>query len=251
MTDCTLEASFYHETPELLVTIDTDSWIESEFELNADLDAMLNEFREQLTDDPDSYPDIRRDYRDEPDEGAIMRAFPRYVYDRAMIAYNALPEDDRDREMTPKEPTGFYGEGEPIEVFTPNEENYLSRDLHFVYWADHNGAHVVLRGADAYNGYGHSTAYDALGYDGTECFDYARAQIACDTCDASWSDEPYGHGRDYGEGFGNLPGYRVTDASYDAREGDAGEKGTVVIDTGERHAFCPVCGNGKLIGVKY
>lgn len=236
MIDCTLEASFIRETPELLVSIPTDAWIENELQRNEALDIMLDEFRAANKDE---------------DEGLLMRAFPQYAHDVAMIAYMAMDEDERDQEITPRPPTGIYGEDEPLEVFTPNGETYLSDDVQFVYWTDHNGAHVVLRRADAYNGYGHATVYDVLGPDGTEPLDYARAQIVCDDCEASWSDEPWGHGRDYGEGFGNLPGYRTTDASYEASEGTHGVKGTLVIDTDERIAFCPVCGEGQLRAVHY
>lgn len=244
----------YHDVPELLVTIDTDSWIGAEFSVNAPLDRMLDDFREANS---------------ETDEGTIMEAFPRYVYDRRMIdwASETLYGVETDM-LEPKEPAGYYGEGEPLHIFTPNGETFLSIDVQFVMWGDEYGMHAVLRKADAYNGYGCATAYDVLGYDGTEPLDYASAIIACDggtdphpgqstldgtqwePCRAVWDHVPGHNGVDQGHGFGTLPGYRE-EGDYSAEIGTEGKRGTLVIDHDERHAFCPVCGSGKLVAFKY
>lgn len=255
MTDCTLEASFLHGDPELLVTIDTDSWLESELERNATLDALMDDFRAA---------------NEDMDEGARMRAFPQYVYDRAMIAYNALDDDERDQEMTPTPPTGFYGEGEPVQVSTPNHDNFLSIDVEFVLWADYTGSHVILRKADAYSGYGDATVYDALGDNGTEMLEYDRAVIACandgeppvnpeqqtidgspaiEPCRAVWDYLPGHNGVDQGHGYGNLPDWKRP-GDYPAEEGTEPKRGVLVIDTDERKAFCPVCGRSSLAASK-
>lgn len=249
MTDCTLKASFYHERPELLVEIDTDSWIENEFEVDEDLNYLLEQMR-----------------ANEParDEGEIMEHFPNYVFQENMLARLYFG----DEVWEPSRPTGFYGEGEPVHVFTPNNDNFLSTDVQFVLWVDENGSHAVLRKADAYNGYGCSTAYRVLGDDGTEPFDYAQAFIACDggedpnpgqlaldgskweRCRAVWDHIPGQNGVDQGHGFGNLPNWRGQ-GDYPAEVGTEGKRGVLVIDHDEHIAFCPVCGSGRLNAGKF
>lgn len=270
MTDCTLEASMYRDVPELLVTIDTDSWIETEFEIEPEYEKLLDEYREELIADPNARPEVRRDAWDKPEEGCVMETFPAWRYERARKLWDALSEEEREQQAIgaePAPPTGFYGEGEPVHVFTPNGETFLSIDLQFVLWEDENGSHVVLRKADAYNGYGESTAYRVLGDDGTEPLDYATAIIACDggsdpqpeqpaldgskwePCRAVWDHIPGSNGVDQGHGFGVLPGYR-TPGDYTAEVGSEPRKGVLVIDHDEKHAFCPYCGRGKLQAFK-
>jgi hypothetical protein len=242
----TVEAGIYGGDPEILVTIQTDAWLANETTPNPRLQSWLDTWREQRT---TTYTMGGRVYQEEPNEGELMAGFPAYVYQWERFAYDMQTDDEKSNRIEPREPTGFYGEGEPVHVFTPNNETLLSDDLEFVLWKDANGSHVIYRHADAYNGSGCATVADCDGCDGTELLDYARAQLGCDHCEASWDVEG-SHVIDYCDGYGSLPRYGDA-GDYPSAEGTTGVKGTLVIDSDERAAFCPVCGVGHLVADKF
>jgi len=121
-------------------------------------------------------------------------------------------------------PSGIYRDGEPLTVNTYNAADLLSQTLQYVFWTDHDGAHVLLQihgGADVRGGYTRPRYFDVTGDSDETCiFDNARATIACDNakCGAHWStDDGYRWYDDgtCGRGHVQLESYDKIEASDD------------------------------------
>jgi hypothetical protein len=83
---------------------------------------------------------------------------------------------------SPYEATGIYGDGEPIDVNTYNEENLLSQTLLFNYFELEKEGYVVLQvhgGCDVRGGYTDPQVFTTGRFDDTGFFNYKNATIYC------------------------------------------------------------------------
>jgi hypothetical protein len=77
---------------------------------------------------------------------------------------------------------GIYGDGDPVTVYTYNDQNCLDQDIQFVYFEDKHGDGYALlqshNGADARHGMSQARVFAV----NTELgiFEYTSARIACD-----------------------------------------------------------------------
>ncbi len=142
---------------------------------------------------------------------------------------------------------GIYGEGEPLTVNTYNGEDLLSQTLQYVYWADDDGAYVLLQihgGCDVRGGYTDPVAFDVADYNGISIFDNARASIFCEECGKRWeADDGYHWAPDgcYGQGYTNLEDYPATEEQLKYPERPEPCAGVVRVDD-EHNGYCPYCG---------
>lgn len=76
-------------------------------------------------------------------------------------------------------PTGIYGDGDPVQVSTCNEDSFLSRDISFVFARTDAGTFIIDTGVGYFLRTGSSaTVRDFLGHDDAEAFSYSQGGAA-------------------------------------------------------------------------
>lgn len=263
---------------ELWVSHHIYHWLKEAVSYAPEVDKALDELAAQMDEGRDEY--------DKPSWFEIYREFPEWYCKRIAIR-EAGEMDDEDRDgKTPEEyveangyisPTGMFGDGNGYqEIYTYNDDNCLSQDIHFIYFEHESfsGSYgedgialiMIHNGADARGGFTRPRAFwGGMEGDSPTLFDYHRFGIGCTNCSAIWDSEGGGewNGMDHSE-------HKVLDiGEYNAREGDiidasflnamtgvlvGDERPWIVIDEGDAQypsdpgvkVHCPHCGTGQL-----
>lgn len=141
------------------------------------------------------------------------------------------------------------GDGEPFTINTYNHDSLLSQVIQYHYWTEFRNndykTYIALQihgGCDVRGGYTKPRVFHVCG-EGTDIFDDAHADLACDNpnCSASWYTDDAYHWYPCNDTKPVL-----TENIVKAEDDDEGpRKGiTYISDDG---LFCPCCGTGKLI----
>lgn len=256
-------------TAELWVNHSVYHWLKEAVTYAPEVDKLLDELAAEMDEGHDEWskPSWFEIYREFPEWYAKRQAHERAEeeretrraggYDEAEIA--EVSDDDYY-----SKPGGIYGDGDWVEGYTYNEENCLSQDIHWIFFRleddnryDDGIALIMIHGgADARGGFTRPRAFYASEEgDSPTFFDWSRYGIACDNtdCRAMWSGNGgYEESAEWNDS--DYADHEVLALSeYDAREGDAGEPGVIVIDQPGEYpssegtkVFCPVCGTGTL-----
>lgn len=141
-----------YDNRELLVTLNTYQWLKERLHFEPRMDRIFQGFARRHPND--SWLELSRN-------------FPRWLGQRC-----------------PKlQVSGIYGDGEPVTIYTYNEDNCLDQDIQFTYFETRvdREAYVVLQshnGADARDGMSRAHVFSVL--EELAIFDYRRAYIVCD-----------------------------------------------------------------------
>ncbi|MFA5758528.1 MAG: hypothetical protein WC942_04040 [Clostridia bacterium] len=143
-TTCDIE--FYHNTYH---------WLKKRCEFSEELDTLFhNQFRDECdADENKSWPEL-------------MEEFPSWLANTEEYG----------------EPSGIYGEGDPLCVNTYNEQNSLDQTLQFVYFTNNAGSFIILQvhgGADVRGGYTTPRVFATEQFSELDIFDYSRGNIHC------------------------------------------------------------------------
>jgi hypothetical protein len=192
----TVNFSIYNNKPEIEVVHNLYHWLAERVDYSYELTKLFNSdrFRKAVGDTDDtSYFELAEKF---PDWLGTLKT--------------------RERKLKYGEPTGSYGEGNPIAINTYNEGSLLNQDICFTYFENETGSYVILsihNGADIRGGY---TVPKIFSIDESinelPIFDYSKANVFCSR--KNHHETALGI-KEFQEKQLNLPGVYVEDIDFD------------------------------------